>query len=118
MAKTQLTLISKTENILRNFPSNSFCFFFETFKASDSQSKIHLKCGDTDEVRPSDYTRFSQVDKIYTTNYLYELNSTTTQIPPVFSSIPLTKSESILKNTTTTKFNNVEATKVSTFVKR
>ncbi len=29
------------------------------FAASDGKSKIHLKCGDTDEVRPAAFTRFS-----------------------------------------------------------
>jgi hypothetical protein len=54
---------------------------FNFFKASDIHSKIHLKCGDTDEVRPSDFTRFTQSDKTYTTNYLFNSNNNASKIP-------------------------------------
>lgn len=51
-------------------------FFFWIIKASDGKSKIHLKCGDTDEVRPSDFTRFSTQKQLFTP-YVVELQSTT-----------------------------------------
>ena len=52
-----------------------------SLKASDTESKINLKCGDTDEVRPSDFTRFSQSEKTFTTNYLFDLKNTSTISP-------------------------------------
>ena len=42
-----------------------------------------MKCGDTDEVRPSDFTRFSQSEKTYTTNYQLNSNNNSSTISPL-----------------------------------
>ena len=39
-----------------------------------------MKCGDTDEVRPSDFTRFFQSDRTFTTNYLFDTNNNASTI--------------------------------------
>ena len=50
--------------------------FLFSFLASDAKSKIRLKCGDTDEVRPADFTRYSTVKQTFTP-YIYEMASST-----------------------------------------
>lgn len=50
-------------------------------KASDAKSKIHLKCGDTDEVRPSDFTRYSTQKQVFTP-YIVEMQTTTPETTP------------------------------------
>ena len=50
------------------------------FLASDAKSKIRLKCGDTDEVRPADFTRYSTVKQSFTP-HVYEM-AASTFIPP------------------------------------
>lgn len=45
--------------LISNFNILIFAFIINLSTASDAESKIQLKCGDTDEVRPPDFTRFS-----------------------------------------------------------
>ncbi len=79
------------------------------YLASDAKSKIHLKCGDTDEVRPNDFTRFSTSKPPLTQNqYELPLASITSTTPPLLSytepNAIFNVIEQIFKNS---NFNNI-----------
>ena len=79
------------------------------YLASDAKSKIHLKCGDTDEVRPNDFTRFSTPKPPLTQNqYELPLASITSTTPPLLSytepNAIFNVIEQIFKNS---NFNNI-----------
>ncbi|RNA41265.1 hypothetical protein BpHYR1_001690 [Brachionus plicatilis] len=73
--------ISSSKNLYLNFYSRKPTIragFWIIYEASDAKSRIRLKCGDTDEVRPALFTRFSTKKELNLTPYIYEFASSTT----------------------------------------
>lgn len=73
--------ISSSKHLYLNFYSRKPAIragFWIIYEASDGKSRIRLKCGDTDEVRPAFFTRFSTKKELILTPYIYEFASSTT----------------------------------------
>ena len=87
--------ISSSKNLYLNFYSRKPAIragFWIIYEASDGKSRIRLKCGDTDEVRPAFFTRFSTKKELILTPYIYEFASSTAPNLDLYttSTLPLT----------------------------
>lgn len=110
--------ISSSKQLYLNFYSRKPAIragFWIIYEASDGKSRIRLKCGDTDEVRPALFTRFSTKKELILTPYIYEFASSTSPNLGFFTTTSTMPSTTLDSTISSQKFSLLNQKNFSTF---